>query len=91
MGIQIIVENSERIEGNIHLKKELDELKLILKQYVQKEEFEKAAEVRDKIRNLENQLSEYREGNSSMSLDKIMNEAISPWMKGMALILILFK
>ena len=25
-----------------------------------------------------------------MSLDKIMNEAISPWMKGMALILILF-
>ena len=81
--------NPERIEGNIHLKKELDELKLILKQYVQKEEFEKAAEVRDKIRNLENQLSEHREGNSSMSLDKIMNEAISPWM-GMALILILF-
>ena len=25
----------ERMEGNIHLKKELDELKLILKQYVQ--------------------------------------------------------
>lgn len=72
----------KRIEGNIHLKKELDELKLILKQYVQKEEFEKAAGVRDKIRNLETQLSEHREGNSSMSLDKIMNEAISPWMKG---------
>ncbi|MGG4305612.1 UvrB/UvrC motif-containing protein [Bacillus wiedmannii] len=52
----------ERIEGNLHLKKELDELKLILKQYVQKEEFEKAAEVRDKIRGLENQLSEHREG-----------------------------
>ncbi|MDG0962183.1 UvrB/UvrC motif-containing protein, partial [Bacillus paranthracis] len=38
------------------------ELKLILKQYVQKEEFEKAAGVRDKIRNLETQLSEHREG-----------------------------
>lgn len=52
----------ERIEGNIYLKKELDELKLNLKQYVQKEEFEKAAEVRDKIRCLVNQLSEHREG-----------------------------
>ena len=80
----------ERMEGNIHLKKELDELKLILKQYVQNEEFEKVAEVRDEIRGLETQLSEHREGSSSMSLDKIMNEAISPWMKGMALILILF-
>ena len=54
--------NSERMEGNIHLKKELDELKLILKQYVQNEEFEKAAEVGDEIRGLETQLSEHREG-----------------------------
>jgi protein arginine kinase activator len=52
----------ERIEGNIHLKKELDELKLNLKQYVQKEEFEKAAKARDKIRALENLRSEHREG-----------------------------
>ncbi|KFN02760.1 hypothetical protein D0U04_19945 [Bacillus clarus] len=51
-----------RIGGNIHLKKELDELKLNLKHYVQKEEFEKAAQVRDQIRSLENQLSEHREG-----------------------------
>ncbi|MFJ8531022.1 UvrB/UvrC motif-containing protein [Bacillus sp. NPDC094106] len=52
----------EHMGGNIHLKKELDELKLSLKQYVQKEEFEKAAQVRDQIRSIENQLSEHRKG-----------------------------
>jgi len=52
----------ERMGGNIHLKKELDELKLKLKQCVQKEEFEKAAQTRDQIRSIENQLSEHREG-----------------------------
>ncbi|ABS20449.1 UvrB/UvrC motif-containing protein [Bacillus cytotoxicus] len=52
----------KRIGGNIHLKKELDELKLTLKQHVQREEFEQAAQIRDQIRNLEKQISEHREG-----------------------------
>ena len=39
----------------------IDLMKLV-KQYVQNEEFEKAAEVRDEIRGLETQLSEHREG-----------------------------
>ena len=51
-----------RIGGNIHLKKELDELKLKLQECIQQEEFEQAAELRDKIRSLENQLREHREG-----------------------------
>ncbi|MGG0239352.1 UvrB/UvrC motif-containing protein [Bacillus rhizoplanae] len=51
-----------RIGGNIHLKKELDELKLKLQECIQQEEFEQAAEVRDKIRSIENQLREHREG-----------------------------
>ncbi|ENQ3080750.1 TPA: UvrB/UvrC motif-containing protein [Bacillus pseudomycoides] len=50
------------IGGNIHLKKELDELKLKLQECIQQEEFEQAAELRDKIRSLENQLREHREG-----------------------------
>lgn len=52
----------QRTGGNIHLKKELDELKLKLKRCVQQEEFEEAAQVRDQIRGIENQLSEHREG-----------------------------
>jgi len=38
------------------LKKEIDKLKRQLEQAVKKEEFEKAAELRDKIRELENQI-----------------------------------
>jgi protein arginine kinase activator len=46
--------------GNLHLRKELDELKVKLQQYIHQEEFENAATVRDKIRNIEKQLSEHR-------------------------------
>ncbi|WP_459503707.1 UvrB/UvrC motif-containing protein [Bacillus sp. C1] len=52
----------KRMGGNIHLKKELDELKLKLNEYVQKEEFEEAAHIRDQIRSIVNQLSGHREG-----------------------------
>ncbi|QSQ08326.1 Protein-arginine kinase activator protein [Koleobacter methoxysyntrophicus] len=45
-----------RTGGKIRLKKEIDKLKRQLEQAVKKEEFEKAAELRDKIRELENQI-----------------------------------
>lgn len=51
----------QRTGGNIYLKQELDELKHKLKHCVQKEEFEEAAQVRDQIRSIENQLSDHRE------------------------------
>jgi protein arginine kinase activator len=50
----------KRMGGNLHLRKELDELKVKLQQYIHQEEFENAATVRDKIRNIEKQLSEHR-------------------------------
>ncbi|MDG4657834.1 UvrB/UvrC motif-containing protein [Ectobacillus antri] len=51
----------ERLEGNIRLKKELEQLKQLMTQHIQKEEFEKAAELRDRIREISKQLSEHRE------------------------------
>lgn len=45
-----------RAGGNLRLKKELQDLRLELQRLVQNEEFEKAAQVRDKIRDLEKQL-----------------------------------
>ena len=46
-----------RIGGSLHLKKNIEELKYQLKDSISKEEFEKAAEIRDKIRLLESQLN----------------------------------
>lgn len=54
----------ERIGGSIHLKKQIQNLRGELKNLVAQEEFEKAAEVRDQIRSLENYLSN-EEGNGS--------------------------
>jgi protein arginine kinase activator len=48
----------KRIGGGIHLKKQIDELKSKLKDYISQEEFENAAVVRDEIRTLEKKLSE---------------------------------
>lgn len=52
----------KRIGGGIHLRKRLEELKNELKDAVQKEEFEKAANIRDEIRSLEKELVENSEG-----------------------------
>ncbi len=48
----------ERSGGTIHLRKKIDILKETLQSLVAKEEFEKAAEVRDEIRAYEKQLQE---------------------------------
>ncbi|MCH1626131.1 UvrB/UvrC motif-containing protein [Ferdinandcohnia quinoae] len=52
----------KRIGGTIHIRKEIDQLKQKLKEYISLEEFEKAAEVRDQVRSLEKSLSGHREG-----------------------------
>lgn len=52
----------KRIGGTLHLKKEIDALKQQLRDFVQREEFEKAAEIRDKIRSLEKRMADQREG-----------------------------
>lgn len=48
----------QRIGGSIHLRKNIEELKNNIKDLISREEFEKAAEVRDQIRSLEKQLSD---------------------------------
>ncbi|KOO40837.1 UvrB/UvrC motif-containing protein [Priestia koreensis] len=52
----------KRIGGNIHLKKELEAMKLNLKEYIAQEEFEKAAELRDQIRAFEKRIQEGKKG-----------------------------
>lgn len=52
----------KRIGGDIHLRKTIDDLKQTLKNLISEEEFEKAAETRDQIRDLERKLSEKQEG-----------------------------
>ncbi|MEH7887260.1 UvrB/UvrC motif-containing protein [Bacillus sp. JJ1609] len=52
----------KRIGGDIHLRKTIDDLKLTLKNLISEEEFEKAAETRDQIRDLERKLAEKQEG-----------------------------
>jgi protein arginine kinase activator len=52
----------KRIGGGIHLKKQIEQLKQKLQNHIAREEFERAAEVRDQIRALERQLNEQREG-----------------------------
>lgn len=49
-----------RVGGNLHLRKELDELRRKMQHHIQAEEFEEAAEARDRIRTIEKQLSEHR-------------------------------
>jgi protein arginine kinase activator len=48
----------KRIGGEIHLKKQLEDLKNNLRELISQEEFEKAAEIRDEIRLLEKKLTE---------------------------------
>ncbi|MDZ5474295.1 UvrB/UvrC motif-containing protein [Bacillus sp. 31A1R] len=52
----------ERIGGNIHLRKNIEDLKQALKDSIAQEEFEKAAEIRDQVRSLEKQLNESNQG-----------------------------
>ncbi|GAE26001.1 nucleotide excision repair protein [Halalkalibacter wakoensis JCM 9140] len=52
----------ERIGGGIQLQRQIDSLKTELKGLIDQEEFEKAAELRDKIRLLEKQKNEQKEG-----------------------------
>ncbi|QED45914.1 UvrB/UvrC motif-containing protein [Cytobacillus dafuensis] len=51
-----------RIGGSIHLRKNIEELKQKLKESIVKEEFERAAEIRDEIRLLESKLNAKVEG-----------------------------
>lgn len=51
-----------RVGGNIHLRKNIEELKQSLKDSIAREEFEQAAEIRDSIRSLESQLNSGLEG-----------------------------
>lgn len=55
----------KRIGGTLHITKEIVEYKEQLQRAIHNEEFEKAAEIRDKIRSLEQLLSEHREGGRS--------------------------
>ncbi|RJR10131.1 hypothetical protein C4588_03870 [Candidatus Parcubacteria bacterium] len=51
----------KRIGGSMHVRKEIDALKEELKELILQEEFESAANIRDKIRELEKKLSDKRE------------------------------
>ncbi|MCA1321942.1 UvrB/UvrC motif-containing protein [Bacillus tianshenii] len=51
----------KRIGGSMHVRKEIDTLKEELKELILQEEFESAANIRDKIRELEKKLSDKRE------------------------------
>ncbi|MGC5327825.1 UvrB/UvrC motif-containing protein [Brevibacillus sp. SYSU BS000544] len=48
----------ERTGGQIKIRKDLEQLKKALQQYIASEEFEKAAEIRDRIRSLEQKISQ---------------------------------
>lgn len=48
----------QRIGGSIHVKKQIQQLKEELRSLIVEEEFEKAAEIRDQIRSLENNFSD---------------------------------
>lgn len=55
----------KRIGGALHLKKQIKEMKEFLKVLIDQEEFEKAAEVRDKIRAIEKRYDAQDEGDES--------------------------
>ncbi|MEK5520984.1 MULTISPECIES: UvrB/UvrC motif-containing protein [Heyndrickxia] len=46
----------KRIGGTVHIKRQIQQLKLDLQQAIKSEEFEKAAEIRDRVRSLESSL-----------------------------------
>ncbi|MCA0972687.1 UvrB/UvrC motif-containing protein [Halobacillus litoralis] len=48
----------KREGGNLHLKREIEDYKSRLKELIEQEEFEHAANIRDKIRTLESQLQQ---------------------------------
>lgn len=48
----------ERTGGQIKIRKELEQLKTALQKYIASEEFEKAAEIRDRIRALEQKIAQ---------------------------------
>ncbi|UFJ40621.1 UvrB/UvrC motif-containing protein [Brevibacillus humidisoli] len=48
----------ERTGGQLKIRKELEQLKTALQQYIKTEEFEKAAEIRDRIRALEKKMDQ---------------------------------
>ncbi|UOQ44648.1 UvrB/UvrC motif-containing protein [Halobacillus salinarum] len=48
--------------GDLHLKKEAEDLKATLQKLIEQEEFEEAAKVRDKIRSLDSQLHRGEDG-----------------------------
>lgn len=52
----------ERVGGHILIKKSIGKLREELKELIVNEEFEKAAEIRDEIRNKEKQLTSFEEG-----------------------------
>lgn len=52
----------KRIGGSIQLRKTIEDLKQAIKDLIENEEFEKAAEVRDEIRSLESKMVESHEG-----------------------------
>lgn len=47
----------QKAGGHLRIKKQVEELKRQLQVYIQREEFEKAAEIRDRIRSLEKELN----------------------------------
>lgn len=55
----------KRIGGTIYLRKQISDLKDMLKLHIENEEFEKAAEVRDKVRSLEKRF-EAQEGGDEL-------------------------
>ena len=55
----------KRIGGALHLKKQISEMKEMLKDLIDQEEFEKAAEIRDKIRAFEKRYEVQGEGEKS--------------------------
>ncbi|SDZ62268.1 protein arginine kinase activator [Evansella caseinilytica] len=52
----------KRVGKDLHIHKEIEQLKYQLQQYVSREEFEQAAVIRDKIRSLEKSLEDNKEG-----------------------------
>lgn len=51
-----------RIGGSLHVRKNIENLKQTIQELISREEFEKAAEIRDQIRSLEKQLERSNEG-----------------------------
>jgi len=51
----------QRTEGTIKVKKEIDKLRVQLNKVIKDEEYEKAAEIRDKIKSLEQNMDEAKE------------------------------